>query len=182
MKTKINSSTYPAILFSFILVLLSFNSSHVFAADKVVVIPLNGKSTSTTLTVLDSFSCTSLSSVTTTYAKISDLGSFIQNGSSSTIEATFYGTILLSTSTGSGAQFELRIDDTASSIGRSRTPITTSDVGNIVHISISGIFTNLGAGSHTVSMWARVLSGTGTNAGVAPGCYNTDHVIVKEFE
>jgi len=161
---------------------LLINSSHVLSADKVVIIPLSGKTVGTTITVLDDFNCTSLSSVIATYAKILNIGSFSQNDANSTVEITFHGTIMLSTSTGSGALFELRVDDTASSNGRAIAAIPHQEVGSRVHASMAGIFTNLGSGVHTVSIWARVPSGSGNNAIVSPGCYSSDHVIVKEYQ
>ena len=181
MRTTKKCSNHPVLLFAFVFSSFLFSSSYVFSADKVVVIPLNSKTGGTTITVLDDFTCSSLSSVTTTYAKVLSIGSFIQNGENSTVEITFHGTLMLSTSTGYGAHFELRVDDTASNNGRAIAAVTNTEIGSRVHASMTGIFTNLGSGLHTVSIWARAPKGSGTGAGVSPGCYEADHVIVKEF-
>lgn len=84
--------------------------------------------------------------------------------------------------TGTGAYFELRVDDNASTNGRARANIKASETGGAgVPISMTGIFTGLSAGSHTISIWVRTSTGTGTVAVVNPGCWTADHVIVREI-
>lgn len=49
-------------------------------------------------------------------------------------------------------------------------------------VCITGVFTGLSAGVHTISMWVRAAgTGTGTGAAINPGCWAGDYVIVKEI-
>jgi hypothetical protein len=119
----------------------------------------------------------------TTYVKVGDLGSFTKLQAGSTIEITFDGRLGCMTMTGGGALFELRIDDTASTVGWARATLKPSEVGAFGNqTSITGIFTGLGTGSHTVNMWVAGGNGSGTGAYVAGGNYSTDHVVVKELK
>ena len=138
---------------------------------------------SVTTTVLNGPSCKSLSSFSTTYAKIADAGSFTQVNSNSPIEVTFNGRIAVTgTLSGTGAAFELRVDDTATTNGRARANLKSSEIGSDgILASITGIFTGLSSGTHTVSIWVRGVNGSGTSAFVDPGCWSTDHIVIKEF-
>lgn len=118
----------------------------------------------------------------TTYIKIANIGTFNKLEDVSTIEATFNGRIRAASATGSGLVFELRIDDTATTNGRARASLKASETGiEGVQSSITGIFTGLSAGSHTVSLWVRASAGTAVDAMYDPGCWSTDVVIVKEI-
>ena len=138
---------------------------------------------SVTTTVLNGPSCKSLSTFSTTYAKIADAGSFTQVNSNSPIEVTFNGRIAVTgTLSGTGAAFELRVDDTATTNGRARANLKSSEIGSDgILASITGIFTGLSSGTHTVSIWVRGVNGSGTSAFVDPGCWSTDHIVIKEF-
>jgi len=128
--------------------------------------------------------CSSLASVTPTYAKLVDLGVFQVNSQESEVELTFNGRIFVGNfSAGTGAVFELRVDDVASTVGRARANLRTSEAGGGGQpVSISGIFRALPVGAHTASMWVRTsLSGAATQAMVDPGCWSTDVLIVREF-
>jgi hypothetical protein len=125
-----------------------------------------------------------------TYTKVADIGIFTKQLANSTIEATFNGrTYVYTVGLGSaGAIFELRVDNAATSNGRARASYKYSEAGNGnligVQTSITGVFTGLGAGAHTVSMWvqAKEASGSGTGAQLDPGCWLTDYVVVKELK
>jgi hypothetical protein len=133
------------------------------------------------ITVLN-VNCELLSSFSTSYAKILDVGSFTKINPSSTIEITFNGRICVISVTGEGAEFELRVDDAATTNGRARANIRSAEAGfDGVPVSITGIFTGLSSGSHTVSIWVRTSTGTGSDAAVDPGCWSTDHIIIKEL-
>ena len=127
--------------------------------------------------------CNTLNSFSTAYGKILDVGSFTKADSGSTVEVTFNGRIAVTSSvSGTGAMFELRVDNAATSDGRARASFKASEVGsNGVFASMTGIFTGLSSGSHTVSIWVRTSQGTGANAMVDPGCWSTDHIVVREF-
>lgn len=128
-------------------------------------------------------SCHSLASIDITYRKIYDIGTFSKLNASSKLEITFSGRVGADTVTNTGAVFELRVDDVATTNGRARANIKASEVGgsNGVPATIMGIFTGYGAGNHTISIWVQTSYGTGTYGGVDPGCWSTDTVIVKEI-
>ena len=119
-----------------------------------------------------------------TWVKILDLGTVSKLDATSRLDITFNGRIYVSTFTGSnGASFELRLDNSATTNGYARASLRTQDVGGGgVQASMTGIFTGYGAGTHTVSMWVYNWYGTGTYAQVDPGCYSTDHVVVREIK
>lgn len=128
--------------------------------------------------------CTSLVTVTPTYAKVADLGTFTVQSPDSTVEATFNGRIFVGSFTaGTGAVFELRVDNAPSTVGRARANLRAAQAGaGGVQTSITGLFSGLSAGSHTASMWVRTSAGgAGSQAMVDPGCWSTDVLIVKEY-
>ncbi len=127
--------------------------------------------------------CTTLPSISPTYAKLADLATFTVQSPDSIVELTFNGRIFVGDfSSGTGAIFELRVDDEASTVGRARSSLRLSEEDdNGVQTSMTGLFTGLSAGEHTASMWVRSSTiGAGINAMVDPGCWNTDVLIVKE--
>jgi hypothetical protein len=128
-----------------------------------------------------SFNWAFKSSFSTTYEKIGDLATFNVLSSSSIVELVFNGYIRVNTLNlgGSGAIFELRVDDTASEYGpaRSRTYKQTEDIP----ASIDGIFSNLSPGTHVASMWIKGVNAGGTDASVNPYGWETDHLVVKEY-
>lgn len=127
--------------------------------------------------------CVSLATITPTYAKLTNLGTFTVNSPDSIVEMTFNGRIFIGSFTsGTGAVFELRVDDATSTVGRARANLRVAQAGGGgVQTSITGFFTGLAAGNHTASMWVRTSSGGSANqAMVDPGCWSTDVLIVKE--
>jgi hypothetical protein len=122
----------------------------------------------------------------TTYTKVANMGTFTKQQAGSTIEVTFNGRVYVGTMTNAatGAVFELRVDDTATTNGRARANLKLAEAGGDAGIqtSITGIFTGLGAGTHTVSMWIQGLYAGGRQAMLDPGCWATDHVVVKELK
>ena len=85
---------------------------------------------------------------------------------------------------GTGLVYELRVDDAASSAGRIRGVLKSDETGNGVgrSVSMGGFFEGLSAGTHTASLWARVANGTtATTVMYDPGCWSSDHVLVKEY-
>ncbi len=122
--------------------------------------------------------------VNTTYVKVTDIGSFSKIVADSRVEVTFFGRVQVATFDGStGAVFELRVDNNATPSGRARATLRDTDAGyRGIQISMSGIFTGLSTGSHTVSVWVKTIYGTGTEARVDPGCWQTDHAIVREIK
>lgn len=84
---------------------------------------------------------------------------------------------------GTGAVFELRVDDAASTVGRARATLRSAEAGsNGVQAAITGIFRNLSPGPHTASMWVRTSAGgSAANARLDTGCWSSDVLIVREF-
>ena len=127
-------------------------------------------------------------SYSTSFTKVADIGIFTKLLANSTIEVTFDGRIYVTTmSFGSpGAIFELRVDGAATSNGRARASFRSSETGNGagVQTSVTGIFTGLTASAHTVSMWVQAVGAgaSGTGAQLDPGCFSTDHIVVKELK
>lgn len=126
--------------------------------------------------------CVSRAAVNTTYAKLADLGSFNVDYADSEVQLTYNGRIFVSSfSASTGAVFELRVDDAASPVGRARATLRSEEAGaGGEQVSIMGIFENLAPGTHTASMWVRTFYGTGTQAMVDPGCWQSDVLIVQE--
>ncbi|MBN1641169.1 MAG: hypothetical protein JXA09_08030 [Anaerolineae bacterium] len=129
--------------------------------------------------------CAELESFGGTWVKIADLGEFEKALPDSILELTFNGRIGVGAVSTPGARFELRVDDAPTTNGRARASLVSSEAGEAgVPVSIAGIYTGLGAGVHTVSMWVQAASGTGVGslAWVAPGCWgDTDHVVIVEL-
>jgi hypothetical protein len=133
--------------------------------------------------VLD-VNCISLASVTPTYAKLTDLGTFNVQSADSALELTFNGRIYIGSFTsGTGAVFELRVDDAPSTVGRARANLRAAEAGGGgLQTSITGIFSGLSSGEHTASLWVRTsVAGSASQALVDPGCWSTDVLIVKEY-
>lgn len=120
----------------------------------------------------------------TNYVKVGDLGVFTKQQAASTMELTFNGRLSATTITNStGCTFELRVDNAASTLGWARAVVKAAEAGGVgVQSSITGMFTGLAAGSHTVSMWVKSLQGGGTGAYVDPGCWSSAHVVIKELK
>jgi hypothetical protein len=132
--------------------------------------------------VLDVNNCPSTGvSYSTIFTKVADIGAFTKSLANSTIEITFNGRTYATYSFGlAGAIFELRVDNIPTSNGRARASYRESGVP--IQTTISGIFTGLAAGPHTVSMWIQGVGGGGMDAQLDPGCWAADHVVVKELK
>jgi hypothetical protein len=118
-----------------------------------------------------------------TFEKMGNLATFTKVDAASTIEITFNGRIHIATAESSGAIFEIRIDDAASTLGRVKASIKSTQTGSTgLLVSVTGFFSNLGTGSHTISMWVRATASTGTGAIVNDGNWETDHLVVKEIK
>jgi len=128
--------------------------------------------------------CVSLATFGSTYTKIMDIGSITKLDTGSKLIVTFNGRINAVSVTGTGAHFEIRVDNMATTLGRARANIRAAETGNTgVPVSITGIFTGLGRGEHIISIWVAATSGAnGTYGGVDPGCWSDDHVIVREIK
>jgi hypothetical protein len=100
------------------------------------------------------------------------------------VEITFNGRIEADSMTGNGVTFELRVDDAPSPLGRARAVFRSDEIVNAggVQASITAVYDNLDAGTHTLSLWALATNGgSATGVQADPGCFSTDHAVVKEF-
>ena len=127
--------------------------------------------------------CTSLPAYTTTYTKVADIGSFNIGSPDSVVEITYNGRFLVETFDpgNTGVTFELRVDDTASTEGRARVLVRSTEASLFVFGSMTGIFKGLPTGAHTVSVWAAGYFGGGSGVVIEPGCFDADHVVIEEF-
>lgn len=119
-----------------------------------------------------------------TFAKVQDIDTFNVQSADSLIEITFNGRLFADTMTGNGINFELRVDDLASTYGRARAVLRSDELLNDggIQASMTGIFDALAPGEHTLSLWAFATnSGTATGVQTDPGCFSTDHAVIKEF-
>jgi len=126
----------------------------------------------------------SVSSFSDTYKKIGTLATFNVLSSNSMVELVFNGRIYVQSFSGdaTGANFELRVDGMATEYGVARAYVRDLEAGERIPVSITGLFHNLAVGPHTASMYVNVAwLGSGTNAQVNPGGWETDHLVVKEY-
>ncbi len=129
--------------------------------------------------------CQFLNAVTSTMTKIDDMGTFTKQDDNTLVELAVQTVLnVASFGTAAGVVFELRVDNTATTIGVSS--VLLRDPGTMTPVTLVGIFENLPAGVHTVSLWAKGAGGTGTatNASWDSGCFNSagvNNVLVKEY-
>lgn len=114
--------------------------------------------------------------------KVGDIGSFMKAAADSTIELTFNAR--LSASSGTGVRFELRVDDTPTTQGRARAALRANEIGPALGrpASITAVFPALAAGPHMVSLWAVGVNGNATQVFADIGCWQSDHVVVREIK
>jgi len=159
--------------------------------DKVLTSDATGNASwqnsfSTKVSAFQPTGCQQLASVTATYQKIGDMGAFTTTAVGTMVELNVQTNLYIATmAIGTyGAIYELRVDGVPTSFGNATALLRTA--GTFDPITITGIFSGLVVGSHTVSLWAKVTnSGTGTNAMWDAGCFGSDgtnNVLVKEFK
>lgn len=153
-------------------------------AGKILVTDLNGLATwqnSTKYTSIVPPGCQFLANATDVFAKIVDLGTFTKDDLDTKIELMFQTHLkYLAVSGAFGVQYELRIDNLATTNGNARA--SAQIVGQPINTSIFGLFTGLSTGIHTVSIWTKASSigGTATNVFYDSGCWDSTNLTVKE--
>lgn len=129
--------------------------------------------------------CKTIPDFDETWIKLCDIGTFDVQTADSVVEIDYHGRIYVGSFAGgaTGARFQLRIDDVVRrGDPRVRARVHSSETGvSGVPASMTGIYDGLSVGEHTLSMWVQGVHGGGTTAGVDPGCWSTDHVVIKEF-
>lgn len=126
--------------------------------------------------------CQQLPTVTSSFQKIANLGTFTKAASDTMAEVNFATTLYTASSTGTGTVFELRIDDKQTTLGKATA--LTRQPGAYITADLQGIFPGLAAGTHTVSIWALSTNGNATQAMYDAGCFNSvgaNNVYVEEF-
>jgi hypothetical protein len=119
------------------------------------------------------------------WTKVGDIGTFTKTWAGSVLEVTYSGRLGLNSwgSGATGADFELRVDNVAVPSGRARATIVPSDSTSYgAPGPMTGIFTGLSTGSHTVSVWVYPYGGSGNYPTVNPGAYAGAHLVIKEFK
>ncbi len=128
--------------------------------------------------------CKSLANVTSAFQKVGDMGTFTKGMAATSIKLTLQTNVYATTLVGAtGAVFELRVDDIATTIGNATALIRTA--GTYEPVTITGVYSALSNASHTVSLWVKTTNGTGTIAGWDEGCLNaagTNNVLVEEYK
>lgn len=72
------------------------------------------------------------------------------------------------------------MDDEPASIGIARALVKATFAEE--QVPITGVFGDVPAGEHTVSVWARANNGSATGARWDPGCWSSNNgVVVTEF-
>lgn len=135
----------------------------------------------TKVSSIESLGCNWLTNVTTTYQKINDLGTFIKSNTNTDNELILQTNLnVIAFNASSGVVFELRVDDEAAQFGNGVAFVR--ETSTYFPVSITGIFTRLVSGAHTVSLWARTINGSATGAYYNLGCTSgVSSVLIKEF-
>ena len=113
-----------------------------------------------------------------------NIGTFEKRDASSTILVYFSGRPFISSivAGGTGANFEIRVDSLRPASSRAAISLRTADVSSAgLPASSLGVFTGLGVGTHTVSLWAGSWYAT-ANVGVDNGNFGADHIVVIELK
>lgn len=134
------------------------------------------------VTNIDPPGCPSLASVTGTFAKVGDLGTFTKTQAATYARVDAVSELSISTSGAGFVFFQLRIDNAPPANGSAVTVL--DPVGPLVSSSLRGIFAGLPPGPHTVSVWARAAGGSesATDATFDAGCASLGNdVSVTEF-
>jgi len=122
---------------------------------------------------------------TASFVKLTDIDTFFVGTAGSTAIITAHGRFGIETlDTGTGAVFEIRVDDLAPVLGSARLSVRSDEVGLVPALqnSATGVFSNLDIGTHMVSIWVRgENSGSGTRAMIDPGCWSSDHLVVEAY-
>lgn len=125
-------------------------------------------------TPLNNFSA----NLSSTYASMGNVLTFTKVGDDSKVEVYFNSGVAGGTfaSGATGVRFQLRING---GTGQFDNNGVIKGSGSENFLSMMAVFTNLPAGTYTVSVWARTNSGTSTNTLLDPGGWG-GKIIVKE--
>jgi len=118
--------------------------------------------------------------VTTTWTKLDNFLTFTKELGTSVIEVLLASRATGGTFSGAfGVLFEVRINDQATTMAN-RGAITTT--GTIDFITINAVYTNLPAGTYTVSVWAQAApSGSSSGVLLDPGGWSGRIIVTESF-
>ena len=155
--------------------------------DKVLRSDATGNATwedfSTKVSAFTPTGCQTLNTVSSSFLKIADLGTFTKANAASIIELDYQTNFKVTFTGVGGTIYQLRVDNTATTVGEAALMIRSDNSNLSIPGVIHGVYKNLAVGTHTVSIWVKTINGTGTFASIDNGCfnnYNTNTVIVKE--
>lgn len=123
----------------------------------------------------------SLANVTTTYQKLADVMTFTKAEASTKIELVMTSSLFVDKFNASNlVYFEIRIDNAATTLGTATAFVYSAQENLLVPSTIFAVFPGLPTGGHRVSIWARTVAGTATDATVDIGSLG-GQIIVKEI-
>ena len=126
-----------------------------------------------------------VNTVTTSFQKITDLGTYIKADADSILELDYQTNFKVTLTGVGGVIYQLRVDNLPPSVGKAALMIRADQSNKSIPGRIYGVFGNLPAGLHTISIWVMSINGTGTDATVDQGCFNsfaTNTIIIKEVK
>lgn len=137
----------------------------------------------TKVTAINPPGCQSVANINTSWKKLTDLGTFVKNNSATLIDLD-YQTHFYATSVINAVIYQLRIDNNPTTLGQASFFYHSGMTGKFLNGHITGTFSGLSTGTHTVSVWVKTATDTAAQAYIDPGCYNSasvNTVIVKEY-
>lgn len=127
----------------------------------------------------ESSACISAAPVPTTAVKVSNIGTFVSRPGVRWTRIEYSTTLSAEVGGSSGVIFELRVDDDLTSVGQA-SYLTRDD--ELRYDDISGVFTGLAPGTHTISVWARAVNSAADRARLNSGCFgDANGVLVTQF-
>lgn len=134
-----------------------------------------------TVTAFQPPGCPSLATASTTPAKIADLGTFTKQSDDTLLRVDYSTAFEVQSSASTGVIYEVRIDGVRTSTGLAS--LLVREVDTSVPGTITGLFTGISSGVHTVEVWAATANSTASGVFVDIGCFNskaTNNVYVTE--
>ena len=128
--------------------------------------------------------CASQASVPNTFVKITDLATITKEHDDTLLRLDLANRLFVASMTNTGVIFELRVDDQPTTVGEATALYRSTSVGTTLQLPFFGVFPELTAGTHTVSVWARANAGSATDVMIDPGCWNSadvNYLMVTEF-
>lgn len=140
-----------------------------------------GENAAINITYLDGPSCVELTSPSNVYQKIATTATFTKLEEDSYIEIDYQTYFSAGFTSATGVIYELRVDDSPTEFGYATFLLqkTNPTLPGVIH----GVFSDLTAGSHTISIWAKSIKGNVSNIVINSGCFSneTNTILIQEF-